>query len=90
MNVRRALVIALALLASLGAAAPARAGVAIGIGWPCYRPFHHHYYYGPRVVIAPPPVYVAPPPVYVAPAPQAVYVQPAPAAPAPTLVPRNY
>src|SRR5579872_3984826 len=80
MNTRRAFALAALLLLSLPWTS-AHAGVVIGVGipGPCfYRPHYHpYYYYGPRVVVAPAPVYVGPPPVYVAPAP--VYVAPPPA-----------
>ena len=60
--------------------ASAQAGVFIGVGipGPCYRPYYHHYWYGPRGVIAAPPVVVAPPPPVVVAAPAPVYVQQAP------------
>jgi hypothetical protein len=64
--------------AALGAA-PARAGIAVGIGFggPCYRPYWGGYGwyrpYGFGVYVAPPPVVLAPAPVYaVAPAPTVV------------------
>ena len=74
---KRTLVLAaLALVGLSWAAAPASAGVYVGVGvpGPYYRPYYRRYYYGPRVVIAAPPVVVAPAPVYVAPPP--VYVAP--------------
>ena len=80
-------ILALAALAVLSLplfSLPAHAGVYIGVGVPGpyyrpYRPYYPRYYYGPRVVIAAPPVVVAtaPPPVVVAPAPAPVYVAPA-------------
>ncbi|HEY1378288.1 MAG TPA: hypothetical protein VGF55_15930, partial [Gemmataceae bacterium] len=74
--------IAVAALLGLGlpwGAAQAGTSVVVGFGVPYYpRPYYHHYYYpGYRVYVAPPPVYVAPAPAYVVPA-QPVYVQPAP------------
>jgi hypothetical protein len=71
---------ALAVLTLLGLSLTmAHAGVFIGVGVP--GPFYRHYYrpyYGPRIVVGLPPVYIggATAPVYVQPAP--VYVQPAP------------
>ena len=58
-----ALFAALALLAVPWGSA--RAGVFIGVGipGPYYGPYYHRYYYsiyGPRVIIAAPPVYVRP------------------------------
>ena len=62
------LLVAAALLAALGVAGTAQAGVTlgIGIGAPAY-PYHHYYhpYYPPYrvgVYVAPAPVYYAPPP----------------------------
>jgi len=80
MNAARKFV--LATLALLGLSlTTAQAGVFVGIGVP--GPFYRHHYYrpywGPRVVVGLPPIYIGsppPPPVYVQPAP--VYVQPAP------------
>jgi hypothetical protein len=78
---------------------PARAGIAVGIGFggPCYRPYYGYGWYRPYgfgVYLAPPPVVVAPAPVYqVAPVVQPVYVSSPPppppttaAAPPPTAV----
>ena len=82
MNRLRTLALAGLCLMSLPAGS-ARAGVFIGVGvpGPYYRPYYRPYYYGPRVVIAAPPVVVAPvAPVYVAPPPAPVYVTPAPVA----------
>ena len=83
---------AFALLALAWTSAQAGFFVGVGVPGPFYRPYHHYhpYYYGPRVVVglppvyvgpAPAPVYVQPAPVYVTPAPAPVYVQPAPVAP---------
>jgi hypothetical protein len=65
------------VVAGLPLAAQAGTSIAIGFGVPYYpRPYYHHYYYpGYRVYVAPPPVYYAP--GYVVPA-QPVYVQPPP------------
>ncbi len=76
---------ALALLALSVTSAQAGVFVGFGVGGP-YHPWHHHpYWYGPRVVVGLPPVYIgpapAPAPVYVVPPPAPVYV--APTAPAP-------
>jgi hypothetical protein len=72
-------IVALAALALLSLPwATAHAGVFIGVGVPYYRPYcYRPYWYGPRIIIAPPPIAIAPAPVVVAPAP--VVVQPAPA-----------
>ena len=85
---------ALATLALLGLSlTTAHAGVFVGIGipGPYYRPYPRYYYpyYGPRVIVAAPPVvyvnpapapvYVTPAPVYVSPPPTPAYYPPAPA-----------
>ncbi len=81
-------------LAALGglmlAAAPATAGVRVGVGlnFPIFVGGYYRPYYYPCRVYAP--VYVAPPPTPVYVVPQPVYVQPAPAvyqAPAPAMQP---
>jgi hypothetical protein len=86
---RKLLLAALFLVVMPWTTAQAGVRVAVGIGWPYYRP----YYYRP-VYVAPVPVYVAPAPVYVVPGQAPVYVQAAPpvvqsptTADAPTMVP---
>jgi hypothetical protein len=93
MHVKRILVLAaLAVLSLPLFSSPARAGVYVGVGvgrpGPYYGRYYSYryrpyrgYYYGPRVVIAAPPVVVAPaapPPVVIAPAPAPVYAPPPP------------
>jgi hypothetical protein len=80
-SVNRIRLLALATLALLAVSwTSAHAGVYIGLGFPgpFHRPFRHHHHFGPRLIIAPPPVYIGPTPapVYLTPVP--VYVQPAP------------
>ena len=67
---RKVLLAALVSLALPLSTVQAGVRVAVGVGWPFYRP----YYYRP-VYVAPGPVYVAPVPVYVVPAQAPVYVQ---------------
>jgi hypothetical protein len=73
-----ALFAALAFLALPCASAQAGVFVSVGIPGPWFGPYHHHYpyYYGPRVVVAAPPVVYAP--AYAYPQPNVIYVQPAP------------
>jgi hypothetical protein len=85
--------------AALGAT-PARAGIAVGIGFggPCYRPYYGYGWYRPYgfgVYVAPPPVVIAPAPVYqvapVAPMVQPVYsAGPPPPPPATSAAPPPY
>ena len=88
---RRLMILVAASLFALPGA-PVQAGMHIGIGLPVFCPWHH--YYGPRVVIAPAPVYVVPalPVAYVQPAPAVVHVPVAPAVvpayPPPAVAPR--
>jgi hypothetical protein len=82
---RKKWAISLALLAALALLSlPGRsqAGIFVGFGipGPYYGPYHHHYsygYYGPRIVVAAPPIYVgaAPAPVYVQQPPTVIYQQ---------------
>jgi hypothetical protein len=74
---------AFALLALSWTSAQAGVFVGFGFGGPVHRPYYHPYWYGPRVVVGLPPVYIgtAPAPVYVAPPPAPVYVTPVSPAP---------
>src|ERR1700723_2267718 len=92
----RARVFALATLALFAVSwTSAQAGVIVGIGvggpGPYYHRYYRPYYYGPRVVVAVPPVVIGPAPVYVAPPPPPLSIPwplrtPAPFPPRPSAV----